>query len=100
MNIRVSDSSPHPPSMANLFWIRSDRNTKQDRSFVAIHPSLPSAPTHKAPFIRHLRAIGCADWNRCTSGPRRPENRQLSPDGDLDRRRRTRPDRRGHLLRR
>jgi hypothetical protein len=24
----VSDSSPHPPSMANRFWICSDRNTK------------------------------------------------------------------------
>jgi hypothetical protein len=24
----VSDSSPHPPSMANRFWICGDRNTK------------------------------------------------------------------------
>jgi hypothetical protein len=28
IHIRVSDSSPHPPSMANRFWICGDRNTK------------------------------------------------------------------------
>jgi len=60
INIRVSDSSPHPPSMTNRFWICGDGNSKNEGSFVAIHPKLPSAPHHKARFIRCLRAIGHA----------------------------------------
>jgi hypothetical protein len=43
IHIRVSDSSPHPPCMANRVWLCGDWNTKQESSFVAIHLSLLSA---------------------------------------------------------
>jgi hypothetical protein len=37
IKIRVSDSSPHPPRLADRFWIGVGGNTQQEGGFVTFH---------------------------------------------------------------